>query len=54
MVLASEASVPYGFADYIEDAIRSVAGADATVRITILQVAPGAPLEAPKIDDEES
>ena len=54
VILASEGPVPYGFIEYIEEAIHSVAGADATVRITILQAAPGAPLEAPKIDDEES
>ncbi len=54
VILAAEGSVPYGFVEFIEEAIRSVTGADATVRITILQAAPGAPLEAPKIDDEES
>ncbi len=54
MVLASEVPVPHGFVEYIKGAIRSVVGTDATVRVTILQAAPGAPVEAPKIDDEES
>ena len=42
-----------GFVDYIEGAIRSVAERDAVVRVTILQAAPEADLEAPKIEGEE-
>ncbi len=37
-----------------EGVVRSVVGTDAAVRVTILQAARGADLEAPKIDDEES
>jgi uncharacterized hydrophobic protein (TIGR00271 family) len=54
VILASSVAVPHGFVDYIEGAIRSVAGPDATVRVTILQAAKGADLEAPKIEPEES
>jgi hypothetical protein len=45
--------VPHGFVDYIEGAIRSVSGPDAIVRVTILQAAAGAALEAPEIEEEE-
>ena len=44
----------HGFVDYIEGAIRAVAGPEAVVRVTILQAAPGADLEAPRIDEQES
>jgi uncharacterized hydrophobic protein (TIGR00271 family) len=53
VILAAEVPVPHGFVEYIEGAIRSVAGPDAIVRVTILQAARGAVLEAPKIEDEE-
>jgi len=53
VILASEVPVPHGFVDYIEGAIRSVSGPDAIVRVTILQAAAGAALEAPKIEEEE-
>jgi hypothetical protein len=53
VILAAEVPVPHGFVEYIEGAIRSVAGPDAIVRVTILQAARGAALEAPKIEDEE-
>ena len=52
VILASQVPVPLGFVEYIESAVRSVAGSQSTVRVTILQAAPGAALEAPKIDDE--
>lgn len=53
VILAAEVPVPHGFVDYIEGAIRSVSGPDAVVRVTILQAAAGAALEAPKIEEEE-
>lgn len=52
VILASQVPVPLGFVEYIESAVRSVAGSQSTVRVTILQAAPGATLEAPKIDEE--
>lgn len=54
VILASKVPVPHGFVDYIEGAIRAVAGPEAVVRVTILQAAPGADLEAPRIDEQES
>ena len=54
IILASVGQVPHGFVEYIEGAVRSVVGTDAAVRVTILQAARGADLEAPEIDDEES
>ena len=53
VILASEVPVPLGFVDYIEGAIRSVSGPASVVRVTILQAAPGANLEAPQIEEEE-
>lgn len=54
VMLVSQIQVPFGFVEYIESAIRSVAGNDTVVRVTILQAAPGAPLEAPAIEEEGS
>lgn len=54
VILASQVPVPHGFVEYIEGAIRSVAGPDAIVRVTVLQAAPGVELEAPRIEPEES
>jgi hypothetical protein len=54
VLLAAEVPVPLGFVEYIEGAVRSVMGRSARVRVTILQAAPGANLEAPKIDAEDA
>jgi len=54
VILASKGRVPLGFVEFIEGAVRSVVGKTATVRVTILQAAAGAELEAPKIDPEEN
>ncbi len=54
ILLASEVPIPHGFVEYIEGAVHSIVGTDAAVRVTILQAARGADLEAPKMDDGES
>jgi uncharacterized hydrophobic protein (TIGR00271 family) len=54
VILAAEVPVPLGFVEYVEGAIRSVMGAGTPVRVTILQAARGADLEAPQIEDDDN